>query len=114
MTDKEFWDISFQENQTALAAHHQQDTDLPDEAQPLLQEIRAKLIESGYKCRKFTNSNDGFVARCGKSFARVWLKFDSGKTGITWYFYCDPSDPLHQLGIDYLIESAIVNFRFNP
>ena len=32
MTDKEFWDISFQENQTALAAHHQQDTDLPDPA----------------------------------------------------------------------------------
>lgn len=85
-----------------------------EESQPLLQEIRAKLTESDYKCRKFTNSNDGFVARCGKNFARVWLEFDSGKTGITWHFYCDPSDPLHQLGIDYLIESAIVNFRFNP
>ena len=87
-----------------------------EEAQPLLQEIRAKLTtESGYKCRKFTNSNDGFVARCGESFARVWITLQcSDKALITWLFYCDPSDPLHQLGIDYLIESAIVNFRFNP
>lgn len=79
----------------------------------MLQAIRAKLTESGYKCRKFTGSDGGFIARCGENLARVWLEFDSDKrdkAGITWRFYCDPSDPLHQLGIDYLIESAIVNF----
>ena len=82
-----------------------------EEAQPMLQAIRAKLTESDYKCRKFTGSNDGFIARCGKNWARVWFDIRcSGKAWITWHFYCDPSDPLHQLGIDYLIESAIVNF----
>ena len=81
-----------------------------EEAQPMLQAIRNKLIESGYKCRKFTKSNDGFIARNGENFARVWLKHRTDKTGISWSFYCDPGDPLHKLGIDYLIESAIVNF----
>jgi hypothetical protein len=82
-----------------------------EEAQPMLQAIRNKLIESGYKCRKFTKSNDGFIARHGKNFARVWLEYRADKVGITWHFYCDPSDPLHQLGIDYMIESVIVNFE---
>jgi len=36
-----------------------------EEAQPILQAIRNKLIELGYKCRKFTESNDGFIARHG-------------------------------------------------
>jgi hypothetical protein len=82
-----------------------------EEAQPMLQAIRNKLIESGYKCRKFTGSNDGlFIARHGKNFARVWLRYPADKAAITWCFYCDPSDPLHQQGIDYLIESEIVNF----
>ena len=81
------------------------------EAQPMLQAIRNKLIESGYKCRKFTGSNDGFIARHGKNFARVWLDIRcSGKAWITWRFYPDSSDPLHKLGIDCLIESAIVDF----
>jgi hypothetical protein len=81
-----------------------------EEAQPMLQAIRNKLTESGYKCRKFTGSDDGFVARYGENWARVWLKYHTDKIGITWRFYCEPSDPLHQLGIDYLIESEIVNF----
>jgi hypothetical protein len=82
-----------------------------EEAQPMLQAIRNKLIESGYKCRKFTGSNDGFIARHGKNFARVWFDVRcSGKAWITWRFYCDPSDPLHQQGIDCMIESVIVNF----
>jgi hypothetical protein len=82
-----------------------------EEAQPMLQAIRNKLIKSGYKCRKFTGSNDGFIARHGKNLARVWFDVRcSGKAWITWRFYCDPSDPLHKLGIDYLIESVIVNF----
>ena len=81
-----------------------------EKAQPMLQAIRAKLIESGYKCRKFTGSNDGFVAKCGENWARVWLRLPSDKAAITWRFYCDPSDPLHQLGINCLIESVIVNF----
>jgi hypothetical protein len=82
-----------------------------EEAQPMLQVIRNKLIESGYKCRKFTKSNDGFIARNGENLARVWFDIRcSGKAWITWRFWCDPSDPLHQLGIDYMIESAIVNF----
>ena len=83
-----------------------------EEAQPMLQVIRNKLIESGYKCRKFTKSNDGFIARNGKNLARVGLDIRcSGKAWITWRFWCDPSDPLHQQGIDYMIESAIVNFE---
>ena len=81
-----------------------------EEAQPMLQAIRNKLIESGYKCRKFTKSNDGFIARNGENLARVWLRYPADKAWITWRFWCDPSDPLHQLGIDYLIESEIVNF----
>jgi hypothetical protein len=82
-----------------------------EEAQPMLQVIRNKLIESGYKCRKFTGSNDGFIARNGENLARVWFYVSySDKVWITWRFWCDPSDPLHQQGIDYLIESAIVNF----
>ena len=82
-----------------------------EEAQPMLQVIRNKLIESGYKCRKFTKSNDGFIARNGENLARVWFYVGySGKVWITWRFWCDPSDPLHQQGIDYLIESEIVNF----
>lgn len=80
------------------------------EALPMLQAIRAKLTESGYKCRKFTGSDDGFVAKNGENWARVWLRFPADKAAITWHFYPDPSDPIHQLGIDYLIESAIVNF----
>ena len=81
-----------------------------EEAQPMLEAIRNQLIESGYKCRKFTGSNDGFIARHGKNFARVWLRYPADKAAITWHFYPDPSDPLHKQGIDYLIESEIVNF----
>lgn len=82
-----------------------------EEAQPMLQAIRNKLVESGYKCRKFTGSNDGFIARSGENLARVWFDVRcSDKAAITWRFYCDPSDPLHQQGIDYMIESVIVNF----
>lgn len=80
------------------------------EAKPMLQAVKVKLTESGYKCRKLTRSDDGFVAKNGENLARIWVNFLDNKALITWRFYCDPSDPLHQLGIDYLIESTIVNF----
>ena len=81
------------------------------ESIPLLQAIRNKLTESGYKCRKFTGSNDGFYARHDRNYCRVYLKFNGDKVGISWNLECAPSDPLHQQGIDYMIESAIINFN---
>lgn len=84
-----------------------------EEAQPMLQAIRAKLTESGYKCPNYANqvaNTNGVNAKNGENWCRVYLKHRSDKVGITWNFICDPADPLHQLGIDYLIESAIVNF----
>lgn len=81
------------------------------EALPILKAIRSKLAECGYKSRKFTKSNNGFYSKNGKNFCRVWFNLHSGKALIKWRFYCDPSDPLHQLGIDYLVESTIVNFK---
>ena len=82
-----------------------------EEAQPILQAIRNKLTESGYKCRKFTGSNDGFIARNGKNLARVWLRSPTNKAAITWRFWCDPSDPLHQLFIP-LNQIAVIGDRF--
>jgi hypothetical protein len=83
------------------------------EAIPLLQAIRDKLIESGYKCPNYTNqvtNTDGFNAKNSGNWCRVYLKRRPDKIGITWNFICNPRDPLHKQGIDYMIESTIVNF----
>jgi hypothetical protein len=63
-----------------------------------LQSIRAKFKENGYRCRKFSDSDRGFVAKSGKTWWRVWF-VDSE---IRCQTNC--TDWLHVIGIKYMIE----------